>query len=77
MRRGERTRTHQTRESLERSWDSDSRVDFDENAFCCLDVNLQSASFVQRRVEERQEALWDSVQVSNGYEVKTWSRIKN
>jgi hypothetical protein len=50
-------RTHETREPLEGSRDSDVRVDLDEDALGGVDVDLESASFVERRVEERQEAL--------------------
>jgi hypothetical protein len=43
---------HQTGETLERSGYADGRADFDQDAFGRVDVNLQFASLVDRRVEE-------------------------
>ncbi len=48
---------HETREPPERSRNTHGRAHFDEHAFCRVDVNLQSAGFVDRRVEEREETL--------------------
>ena len=33
------------------------RVDLDENSFGGVDVDLETTGFVERRVEEREEAL--------------------
>lgn len=57
-----RRRTHQAREALERARDADARVDLDEDALGRLDVDLQQAGLVQRRVEEREKALISSVE---------------
>lgn len=43
---------HQTGESLEGTWDTDGGRDFDEDTLCSVDVDLQLASLVDRRVEQ-------------------------
>lgn len=48
---------HQTGETLEGTWDSDSRADLDEDAFGGMDVDLKFAGLVDRRVEEGKETL--------------------
>lgn len=50
-------RTHQTTEALECSWDADGRVDFDQNTFVGVNVYLQSASFVHRRIKKGEQTL--------------------
>jgi hypothetical protein len=49
---------HQAAEALERARDADVRVDLDEDALRGVDVHLQQAGLVQRRVEEGEEALF-------------------
>ena len=49
--------THESTETLERSWNSDGRVDFDEDASGGVNVDLQLAGLVEGRVEEGEEAL--------------------
>lgn len=48
---------HQTGEPLERPWDSDGRVDLDEDLVGGVDVHLELAGLVDGRVEEGEEAL--------------------
>ena len=55
--RGTETRTHETTEPLERSWDTNVRVDLNKNASRSVDIHLQQPSLVQRRVKESEEAL--------------------
>ena len=50
-------RTHQAAEPLEGSRNPHMRVDLDENTLCGVDVDLQQARLVERRVEQRQQAL--------------------
>ena len=50
-------RTHETRESLESSRDSDARVDLDQGASGSVDVDLQQTRVVLGRVEQREQAL--------------------
>ena len=54
---------HETGEALEGSGDADSGADFDEDALCGRDVDLESAGFVDGRVEEGEEALVDICQL--------------
>lgn len=51
--------THQSRETLERSWDTDVRVDLNQDVPGSVNVNLQQTSLVQRTVQEGQQALLD------------------
>jgi hypothetical protein len=48
---------HETGESLEGTRNADSRVYLDENAFSGVNIYLEFAGFVDRRVEESEEAL--------------------
>jgi len=48
---------HETSEAFEGTWNSDSRANFDEDAFGGVDVDLQLAGLVDRRVEEGKETL--------------------
>lgn len=48
---------HEACEALEGAWDADGRADFDQHALGGVDVDLESAGFVDGRVEEREEAL--------------------
>ena len=50
-------RTHETAETLERPGDANMRVDLNENALCGVDVDLQESRLVERRVEQREQAL--------------------
>jgi len=34
------------------------RIDFDQNPFCCVNVNLKKTGFVERRIKECEKALW-------------------
>jgi hypothetical protein len=52
---------HETSKTLECTRDADRGVDFDQNAFCSVDIDLEFASLVDGRVEEGEEALWESV----------------
>jgi hypothetical protein len=47
---GETRHTHKTRETLERSRNSHSRVDFDEDALGRLHVDLQFTRLIQGRI---------------------------
>lgn len=53
--------THQAAESLECSRDAHVRVHFDQHAASRVDVHLQHAGLVQRRVEQREETLREVV----------------
>lgn len=48
---------HQAGETLEGAWDTDGGADFDQHTFGGVDVDLQLASFVDGRIEKREEAL--------------------
>ena len=48
---------HKTCESLEGSWDTNGWTNFDEDAICGMDVDLQFTGLVNGRVEESEEAL--------------------
>jgi hypothetical protein len=48
---------HETSESFEGTWDANSRTDFDKDSFGGVDVDLQFAGFIDRRVEEGEETL--------------------
>ena len=48
---------HQTRKSLKGTWDSDGWADFDEDTFSSVDVDLETTSLIDRRVEEGKKAL--------------------
>jgi len=52
---------HQTAESFECPWYSDVRIDFDQNAFCCVNVDLEKTSFVKRRIKECKKTLVSDV----------------
>jgi hypothetical protein len=52
---------HETSESLECTRNADGRIDFDEDAFRGVYVNLEFAGLVNGRVEEGKEALEGSV----------------
>lgn len=49
---------HQAGEALECTRDADGRRDLDQNIFRRQDVDLELASFVDRRIEEGEEALY-------------------
>ncbi len=48
---------HQSGESFEGTWYADRWADFDKDALGRVDVNLQPSSFVDRGVEQCEEAL--------------------
>ena len=48
---------HETGETFECAGDADGWVDFDENAFGGVDVDLELASLVDRGVEKGEETL--------------------
>lgn len=50
-------RTHKASEPLEGSRDAHAGVDLDEDALCGVNIHLELASLVQRRVEKGEEAL--------------------
>ena len=50
-------RTHQAAEPLEGPRNPHMRVDLNEDTLCGVDVDLQQARLVERRVEQRQQAL--------------------
>ena len=43
---------HETSEPFEGTRNSNSRADFNEDSFGCVDVNLKLSCFVDRRVEQ-------------------------
>jgi hypothetical protein len=43
---------HETSESLKGTWNADGRINFDEDTFSGMDVDLQLAGLVDWRVEE-------------------------
>lgn len=59
---------HQTSESLKGTWDSDSRRDLDQDAFGCVDIDLQSASFVDGRIQKGKKALRQQERISQHVE---------
>ena len=48
---------HQTGETLEGTRNADGGADFDQDTLCCVNVDLELAGLVERRVEEGEEAL--------------------
>jgi hypothetical protein len=48
---------HQTGEALKCTGNADGRADFDQDTLCCVDVDLEFAGLVERRVEEGEETL--------------------
>lgn len=48
---------HQTGETLECAGNANRGVDFDQDTFGGVDINLQAASLVDGRVEEGEKAL--------------------
>lgn len=48
---------HETCEALECTWNTNGRADFDQDTFGGVNVDLQLASFVDRRVEEGKQTL--------------------
>ena len=56
---------HETRETLKGAGDADAGVDLDENAFGCVDVDLEFSGFVDGGVEEGEEALFMSTSVGS------------
>jgi hypothetical protein len=48
---------HQTGEALEGTGDADGGADFDQDTLCCVNVDLEFAGLVERRVEEGEETL--------------------
>jgi hypothetical protein len=48
---------HQSSKSFECAWDADCRTDFDENTFGRMNIDLQSSSFVDGRIEKSEKAL--------------------
>ena len=49
--------THQSREALECSWDTNVRVDLDQDVPGSMNVNLEKTGLVQRTVQKGQQAL--------------------
>lgn len=52
-----RVLTHEPTKSLERSWNSDMRIDLDENTLSSVDVDLKQPSFVQWRIKKSEKTL--------------------
>lgn len=50
--------THEAAKALEGTRDAHVWVDLDEDTLGCMNVNLQQAGFVKRRVKESQQALF-------------------
>jgi hypothetical protein len=48
---------HETGESLECSWDADGWADLNKNTLGSVDVDLELAGLVDRRIEEGKETL--------------------
>jgi hypothetical protein len=61
---------HETREPFEGSRDTHGWVDFDQDAFGGMDEDLELACFVDWRVEEGKEALWNSLEMD---EIRYWA----
>jgi hypothetical protein len=49
--------THQSAESLKCSWNSDVWIYLYQNSFCCMNIYLKEASFIERGVKKGEEAL--------------------
>lgn len=52
---------HQASKALECTGDAHGGADPDEDVLCSLDVDLELASLVDRRVEESKQTLWHHV----------------
>jgi hypothetical protein len=52
--------THEAAKAAEDARNPHLRMDFNENVLCGVDVDLQHARFVERAVQEHQQALPDS-----------------
>ena len=52
---------HQTSEALECTWDAHSGADPDEDVACSLDVDLEFAGLIDRRIEKSEQTLWRHV----------------
>lgn len=50
-------RTHESSETLESPWDTNARVHLDKNTPRSVDVHLQLPTLVQRRIQQRKQAL--------------------
>ena len=48
---------HETSEAFERARDANGGADFNEDSLGRVDVNLELACFIDRRIEKGQEAL--------------------
>jgi len=48
---------HETRKSLECTWNTDGGADFDEDSFGGVNIDLQTTSFVDGRVQKCKQAL--------------------
>lgn len=57
---------HQAGKALKRPWNPNVRVDLDQDALGGVDVDLKQPRLVERRVEQRQEALVSDVRTSFG-----------
>jgi len=63
---------HEAGKALESARDPDGRIDFDEDAFRCVDVNLKPTGFVDWRIEKREKTLRYRQQLnSNAFWPKT------
>jgi len=49
--------THQSAESLKCSWNSDVWIYLYQNSFCCMNIYLKEASFIEWGVKKGEEAL--------------------
>lgn len=48
---------HQTSKSFEGARDADRRADFDKNPLSGVNINLQLSSFIDWRIEKREQTL--------------------
>lgn len=48
---------HQTRKSLESTWNANSGADFDEDSFSGVNIDLETANLVDRRIQECKKTL--------------------
>lgn len=55
---------HETGESFESTWNTDGWRDLNQDTLCCMDVDLELASLVDRRVEKCKKTLTKGLAVN-------------
>lgn len=53
--------THEAAKSLESAGYANMRIDFDQNAFGGVDIDLEKAGLIERRVKKSEETLEKAV----------------